>query len=183
MCLSLCTWNYFFTVSGLSCGQKDVSKAIMTSITVVNKIFNKNNLTVNLTLLLFSPAECLWRGCQRSSRISICPLGELNSSLGLQIPSLFLMCPTGIAGKIAQEAFFSCSDGKLVPVSDFLCISSWNTLSFTLFSCRKDFWKYSLFSPLFCSPRCDMLEDIKQQDSKEDMFCIILLVRTLWTCK
>lgn len=103
MCLSLCTWNYFFTVSGLSCGQKDVSKAIMTSITVVNKIFNKNNLTVNLTLLLFSPAECLWRGCQRSSRISICPLGELNSSLGLQIPSLFLMCPTGIAGKLHKR--------------------------------------------------------------------------------
>jgi len=52
-------------------------------------------------------------------------------------------------------------------------------LSLALFICCKASWKYSLFSLLLCSLYGDTLEDIKQQNSKEDMFYIILFIRTL----
>lgn len=56
-------------------------------------------------------------------------------------------------------------------------------LSFTFYIYCTASWKHSLFSLLFCSLHGDTLEDIKQQKSKEDMFYIILFIRTLLTGK
>lgn len=83
----------------------------MMSITAVNKwetMFNKNNLTVNLTLLLLICFLEL-NFCKEAVKevqgfpSCICPLDELNSSLGLQVSSLFLMCPTAIPGRCHER--------------------------------------------------------------------------------
>lgn len=104
----------FFIVSGLSVGKimwiKQLWRASQLSIKR-GTMFNKNNLMVNLTLLLLicflklNFCGEVAKGVQ-GFPTCICPLDELNSSLGLQISLLFLMCPTGNAGKL-HESFSS----------------------------------------------------------------------------
>lgn len=71
-------------------------------------MFDNNNLVVNLTLLLLICFLKLNFCGEVVKEIQgfptcICPLDELHSSLGLQISSLFLMCPIGIEGKLHER--------------------------------------------------------------------------------
>lgn len=103
--------------------------------------------------------------------VCICPLDKLNSSLGIQVSSLFLMCSTGITSRYL-ETLFIFPDWKLISISwvwnyDTLLPHSCPLSIFYLFFKFYPFYllqyflECTLFSLLFCSLHGDTLEDIK----------------------
>lgn len=130
----------FFMVWELSVGKTMWVKQLLQPSQLSIKLetmFSKDNLMVNSTLLPFSQAEFLWRGCQRSSRIS-----NMNSALLLA----FRFLPFSWCAQLELQV--NCTRSFLQPfwwkIGTSLIFSVHLKLKHIVlppFSCCKAFWK------------------------------------------